>query len=211
MKFPAYRIAFEGIDGSGKGTQIQLLKKKLVENSVKVKTTSFKPVASKPLRIAAENITGDSSDMRVLFERSHVEYVHTCDQYLNYFDSILPLVKDSQIILQDRCKITRIVNAEYANSPLLDTRRILDLIPNPNLIFCLLVKPEIALDRIQKRGTAGKDETLEFLDFADKAYRKIAKTYQNIITIDGDNSPRIISEIILSEIKSKINIANYYV
>lgn len=193
----ALYVAFEGVDGSGKSTQIELVSSTLREKGFKVLNVPFKPVASQVLRDYSIITTGDKGSMRSLFNLSCVEYVHACDQVLNFTNLVLPNLKNYDIIIQDRSKLSRIVNAKYANSPINDIENILSIIPDPDYFIYFCIEPKESFRRLNKRGNTTTDENLEFLTFASKEYSNLISETQCLI-IDAKKSQIEITKDILN-------------
>lgn len=183
----ALYVCIDGVDGSGKTTQVKMLGEHYEASGISAAVVPFIPIASVPLRRAAEQRYGTQSAMRVQFSREHVEYVHACEQYLNYQEHIAPKLETHDVVIQDRSKLSRLVNAKYAGTPLDDVEAILDQFPDPDATFYLHLAPATAFERLTHRGNPGKDETLEYVTTAGDYYSSFAQTLgAHIINAEQD-------------------------
>lgn len=195
----ALYICIDGLDGSGKTTQARMLHDYFVASELQVRIVPFVPQASKPLRQAAKQRYGSESAMRVAFSRSHVEYVHACEQFLNFQDHIAPYLDTHDAVIQDRSKLSRLVNARYAQTPLEDVRAILNQFPDPDALFYLKTSPATALGRIVLRGDVGQDETSDYLDRAAVYFDEFGAEL-GAHFIDAQQTPEEVQWNIISEI-----------
>ena len=204
MSENALYIAFEGIDGSGKSTQINNVSELLKTSDYTVLAVPFKPFASQCLRDFSTSITGDKGSMRSIFDLSYVEYVHACDQVLNYTNLIKPNLAEYDLIIQDRSKLSRVVNAKYARTPIKNIENILSTIPDPDVIIYLKINPKVSLRRLTNRGKTTADENLEFLTFASSEYETLLSS-KNCLIIDANKSQIEISKEIFDYIVKYIS------
>ncbi len=175
-------VVFEGIDGTGKSTQMRLLGEALKNRHYAVVETR-------------EPTTGKfGQQIRSLYlKRSTVSaeeelelFVKDRRQHLN--NLILPSLKEGKIVLCDRYFLS---TAAYQGAAGCDPGRIISLhefAPDPDLAIIIEVDPEVSIRRItEKRGDALNDfEQLESLKKVDSIFRKMDLPY--IERIDGSLS-----------------------
>lgn len=181
-------IAIEGIDGAGKTTQIQLLKKSLEDHGLKVILT----------REPTEGKWG--MKIRKLYNASEREKV-TPDEEADYFvfdreqdveTLIQPALNDGTVVLIDRYFYSNLAYQGARGASLERIREMNSHFPIPDLVFLIDIDPETGIKRIENnRGEAPnafeKKEVLRkvreiFISLPDK----------NIVLIDGKQSPEMI-------------------
>lgn len=197
-------IAFEGIDGSGKSSQIQWVKSKLEAAGHKVYTT-FEPTDNKIGSIIRSILKGveraDHLTIAALFAADRLHHL------LNEQDGILMKLADGYIVLTDRYYFS-----SYAyHSLYVDMDWVIEInkksaeLLRPDLNIFIDLSPELAMNRIE--SNRNQTELFETLDMLKGVYNnyQIAfdkmKDVEKIRRIDGDDTPDAIGKIILHEIE----------
>ncbi len=197
-------IAFEGIDGSGKSSQIQWVKSKLEAAGHKVYTT-FEPTDNKIGSIIRSILKGveraDHLTIAALFAADRLHHL------LNEQDGILMKLADGYIVLTDRYYFS-----SYAyHSLYVDMDWVIEInkksaeLLRPDLNIFIDLSPELAMNRIE--SNRNQTELFETLDMLKGVYNnyQIAfdkmKDVEKIRRIDGDDTPDAIGKIILQEIE----------
>ena len=198
-------IAIDGIDGSGKTTQAQIIVNYLEKKGYKVYYSKFKPFAAKPLIDISLGINSQDVSGRQTFKLSHLEYVYACDEYLNYYEIIKPKLENGYTVIQDRSKMTRYVNSQIASCPYFDIEKILSSITDPTITILLNVSPEIASKRLDLRGYREKDESLTFLKHSAELFLQNKHLIRNLFVIDGNNNIEQVKSEILNLLCLKLN------
>jgi dTMP kinase len=143
----AVLIAFEGIDGAGKSTQIARLARWLEERGREVVTTrepTDGPWGQK-IRVAAQSGRMAPADELAAFiadRRDHVAAV------------IAPALAAGKVVLIDRYYIS---TAAYQGARGLDPAEIVaahDFAPAPDLVLIFDLPPAVGLERLRRRGPA---------------------------------------------------------
>jgi dTMP kinase len=171
-----FLVAIEGIDGSGKTTQAQMLAKFCDENRLSY-VASKEPTKGKYGRqIRDSAIRGRLSveeEIEILDNdrREHVETI------------IAPALREQQIVILDRYYFS---TAAYQGAHGADADWILKenekFAPQPDLLIVLDVPPEIGLGRIRNRGDEpNKFETMESLAHAREIFQHIERPYKVMI------------------------------
>jgi dTMP kinase len=148
---PGALIALEGIDGSGKSTQLRRLAAALKAAGHAVVST-FEPTdgpAGLLLRELARSTENPSPDeeLRLFMEdrRQHVEEV------------LAPALAAGKIVLTDRYFLSTVA---YQGARGLDPRELLEVsearFPIPDLVLLFEVTPQLGLERVTTRGAAAE-------------------------------------------------------
>jgi dTMP kinase len=203
---PGYFVSFEGGEGVGKSTQIQLLKTKLNELGKTVVTTR-EPGGT----AAAEAIRA------VLLGNQYVELADRSEALLfaaaradvvaNVVD---PALAAGSVVLADRYLDSSVAyqgiarnlgKAEVKSLSLWATRGLL-----PDLTVVLDLDPKIGMSRVT---TPDRLESLamEFHLSVRAAFLQLAENEPNrFLVVDASQSTEVISELILTEVKSRLKL-----
>lgn len=149
-------VAFEGIDGAGKSTQIERLAAHLRARGHQVVCTR-EPTGGpwgKKIRAAAQTRRMSPADELAAFIADRREHVAGL---------IAPALAAGQVVLIDRYYIS---TAAYQGARGLDPADILaahDFAPAPDLLLVFDLPPEVGLERVRSRGAADLFENAEEL------------------------------------------------
>jgi len=191
-------VAFEGIDGTGKSTQLQALADFLREQSLPVLTT-YEPTESRyglRIRELYQNRSSctPEEELRLFLE----------DRRLHVKKLIRPGLAAGNIILTDRYYYS---TAAYQGAAGIDPAYILtcnSFAPVPNLVLLLTMEPEIAIARIRD----GRGEELNDFEHLD-LLRKVADHFADfddpcIVRIDAARNPQQVQEDIRKIVRKKL-------
>ena len=208
MKNKGYFISFEGIDGSGKSTQIQKLAEFLEARDFDIVITR-EPGGSKggeEIRnlLLQGNVDRWSAETEILLftaaRRDHLERI------------ILPALEEGKIVICDRfTDSTRM----YQGMRGVNLRNLVDTLNekvikfDPDLTIVIDINPEISLKRAKSRKTVEE----RFEDFgADlqmkmrKGFLELAKEFSNRIeVVNGQQSIDNLAKDICSLVKAKLS------
>ena len=208
MKNKGYFISFEGIDGSGKSTQIQKLAKFLgaLDFDIVITREPGGSVGGEEIRnlLLQGNIDRWSAETEILLftaaRRDHLERI------------ILPALKEGKIVICDRfTDSTRMYQgmrgANLRN--LVDTLNEKVINFDPDLTIIIDINPEISLKRAKSRKTVEE----RFEDFGvdlqmkmRKGFIELAKEFgDRIEVVDGQQSVDKLAQDICSLVKAKIS------
>ena len=177
-------IAFEGIDGCGKSTQLEMLAGVLRARGFDIVTTREPTSGEHGQRIRAMARSGEpvapEEELRwfVLDRREHVTGV------------IEPALAKGQVVLTDRYYLSSVA---YQGARGLDPDSILAdserEFPRPDLAIVVRVSPEQGIERVNSRGGAEEPvfEEIEFLRRASEIFDRLGCAY--LVTVDGNGSP----------------------
>jgi dTMP kinase len=176
-------IAFEGLDGAGLTTQSQLLTDFLRKKGQEVISTKEPTIESEAGRkikqILDEKIKAAPDEIQKLFIEDRKHHLENL---------IMPSLDAGKIVISDRYFFSTIafgaINNDFDWLVSLNKDFLL-----PNITFLLMVRPEVCVRRIERRGEGIKFfEKIKKLKKAYKNYEKIAGQFKNVVVIDGEKS-----------------------
>ena len=190
-------IAFEGIDGSGKSTQVKLLAEKLTEKGHQVYTThepTSGPVGKMIRDIFNHRMEGDQRTIAALFVADRLEHL------LNKTDGILKRLAEGYTVITDRYYFSSYayhsvhVDMDWVIAMNREATKLL----RPDLNVYIDISPEVSMQRIQKgRESVEMYETLENQKQVYAMYEKafeLEKDHEMIFRVNGDQDAVKISE-----------------
>ncbi len=195
-------ITFEGGEGTGKTTLIQLVKNALIKNHEVITTRepggsmiteAIRDIILNPIYQGVTPITE-----ALLLAASRAQHLD---------EVILPALKAHQIVLCDRFIDSSLAYQAFARNLGFDfVLAINDYATKhmPDLTFYIDLDPKVGMTRIQNRDKYDRldRETDQFHENVRKGYLEVVRRYKNrIIMIDGNQS----IDAIVSEIVQKIN------
>ena len=194
-------IVFEGLDGSGQTTQVNLLKNFLLKKGLKVISTkepTLDSIAGKKIRkILDKKIRITPGQLQRLFVQDRKEHLKK---------KIIPGLKKGKVVISDRYFFSSFAYGSAEGLNLDWLVKINKRFLTPDLIFILKVNPEICIERIKKRKKLRTlFETKEKLQKVWQVYEKLPDYFKemDIRIIDGEQT----IEKVFSQIK-KILIKN---
>ena len=200
-------IVFEGIDGSGKSTQLELLAEALKKRGIKCSKTlepTYGMVGSVLHDILSGKISADPKVTASLFVADRLDHI------LNKDDGVLKRIKNGETVLCDRYYFSSYayqsvdVPREWvisANSLAAETLR-------PDAVIFVDVSAEVAMERITKnRESTEIYETNERLSAVRDGYFsafELLKDEERVFVVDGNREAlevaREIEKIVMEEV-----------
>ncbi len=200
-------ITFEGIDGSGKTTQIDLLKK-LFSNRKDIIFT------------ANPGETHLGKELRkILLHRVDLKLSEINEMFLfftgiqdNYEKVILPAISQKKIVLCDRYYDSTIAYQGFGRR--LDINKILKLVevsalPEPNITILFRIDFNIFLERVDKKGSKDKIENSknEFYKSVINGYDELSKIHKNrYVVLDGSKPVELLHRQVKEVLNDRLNI-----
>ena len=207
MKHKGYFVSFEGIDGSGKSTQIQKLAKFLetLDFDIVITREPGGSVGGEEIRnlLLQGNVDRWSAETEILLftaaRRDHLERI------------ILPALEDGKIVICDRfTDSTRMYQGMRGENlrNLVDTLNDKVINFDPDLTIVIDINPEISLKRAKSRKIVEE----RFEDFGvdlqmkmRKGFLELAEEFGNRIeVVNGQQSIEKLAQDIFSLVKAKL-------
>lgn len=196
-------IVFEGIDGSGKSTQISLLKKQIEQHAIHCAETrepSDGPIGTLLRQFLSGRIIGDESTIAALFAADRLDHLN------NPVNGVCQKLEDGMTILSDRYLLSNYAyqSVRVSLDWIMKINSLAAETLKPDCYIFLDVDPDTALERMS-RGRYQLDlfETKDRLTEIRNRYFELFKRLENkenIIIIDGNLSIEEISENIWSKV-----------
>jgi len=213
---PGKLIAVEGLDGSGKSTQVYLLKRWLDLSGYKVFFTEWN--SSSIVREATRK-----GKRRNLLTPTTFSLIHCTDFADRYERNILPMLKAGFIVLADRYKFTALARDTVRGCSQEWVAQLYSFAFQPDITLYFSLPLRTALHRILsgrpalKYHEAGMDLGLSpdpvesfkiFQGRIHKAYELLAKKH-GFIRISSDRPVEAIQEEVRGVLRDRIDLAHY--
>ncbi len=204
-------IVIEGTDGSGKSTQLELLKKSIQAHSYGVMVSEWKTS-----RLIA-GVIDDAKD-RNLLNATTYSLLYAADFADRLENQIIPALKSGFIVLLDRYYYTALARDVVRGQDIEWVKNLYDYAPEPDLVFYLDMPVDVLLKRII--GTTGLDfyESGRDVGFSTDFYKSFEiyqkkcleqynnmKSEYNFISIDGTKSIKEIHKFMNDEVQKILN------
>jgi dTMP kinase len=192
-------LAFEGIDGSGKTTQVRMLQQALTaagEQPVTSKEPTDGPWGQKIRESAKVKRLGAEEELD-LFIRDRTDHVNTL---------VRPSLDDGRIVILDRYLYSTIAyQGSSGADPASIEQRMVSLFPLPHVVYWLDVHEDVGLSRIRNgRGeTPNEFETAKGLSAARRIFAELAAR-PNVHRIDATQSPEQIHRQVIEHFTEEV-------
>jgi dTMP kinase len=188
-------VAIEGIDGSGKSTVISHLVG-ILPRVYATREPSGGPIG----RLIKEwALRGGSSDPHVdalLFAADRIEH---------YRREVKPKLMEGFLVVTERYVESSIAYQGAAGVSIDFIKYINSLVPKPDLTVILDVDPQIAVERISRRGGAEKFEHAAFLRRVREIYLRRAAEEGHPV-VDASRPPEAVAREVAEIIKTRLQI-----
>ena len=182
-------IVFEGIDGSGKSTQVKLLASKLLKNNIShvlKKEPGDTIIGDKIRKLLSEDSDMSSLTELFLFSAARKELVDK---------EIIPALENETLVILDRYIYSTIAYQGYGRNIDLEYIHHLNKMATsdlkPDIVFLLDIHPEISSSRIDsKKLDRIESESIEFYSRVRNGYLEIAEANPNTwMIVDASKQP----------------------
>lgn len=197
-------IAFEGIDGSGKSTQIQYLMEKLKENNIYYYTTmepTDSPIGSLIHQIMMGRIKTDNKVIAALFVADRLDHL------LNDINGLKAKIDEGTTVISDRYYFSSYayhsvdMPMEWVIQANDQCKRILQ----PTVTVFIDVDPDVAIERIAKNRFHQElfEKKSRLVKVREKYFEafKRERDNENIIVVDGNKQPAEIADEIWKKVQ----------
>lgn len=200
-------IAFEGIDGSGKSTQVKLLTEKLRKMGHKVYST-FEPTDS-PIGSIIRNIFNHSieADHRVI---AALFVADRLDHLLNKTNGILKKMEEGYTVITDRYYFSSYAyhGTHMSLDWVIEANSLSAELLRPDLNIYIDISPDLGMKRLNNgRSSIELYETKENLRKVRDKYLEsieLLKYKEHIFVTDGNRSPEEIASDIWNEVSHMV-------
>ena len=204
-------IVIEGTDGSGKSTQLNLLKKAIQDKSYGVMVSEWKTS-----RLIADVI--DDAKERNLLNATTYSLLYAADFADRLEIQIIPALKSGFIVLLDRYFYTALARDVVRGQNIEWVKNLYEYAPEPDLVFYLDMPVDVLLKRII--GTTGLNyyESGRDVGFSTDFYKSFEiyqnkcleqynemKSEYNFISIDGTKPVGEIHKIMNDEVQKLLD------
>lgn len=196
-------IAFEGIDGSGKSTQVKLLSERLKKEGHKVYTTfepTDSPIGSLIRNVFNHRIEADHKTIAGLFVADRLDHL------LNKANGILKKMEEGYTVITDRYYFSSYAyhGTHMPMDWVIEANALSAELLRPDLNIYIEVTPEVSMERLQKgRSHLELYETKENLRNVREMYLAAferLKSKENIFITDGNRKTEDIAEDVRQEV-----------
>lgn len=197
MKSKGKFIVFEGIDGSGKSTQMKFLADRLQERGIKVRLTlepTYGLVGDTLHRILSGEIKADPKVTAALFVADRLDHL------TNSQDGVLKSLDRGEIVICDRYYFSSYAyqSTEVPSEWVFDANRLCAETLKPDATVFIDISPQTAMERINaNRESVEIYETEEKLTKIRKSYfdafEKMKDT-ENVVVVNGERTVEEIAE-----------------
>ena len=218
LKYPGRLIAVEGLDGSGKSTQVYLLKRWLEQQGYKVFLSSW----NSSVLVKSATSKGKKTE---LLTPTTFSLIHATDFADRYDRHLLPLVRAGYIVLCDRYVFTAFARDSVRGCPLEWVQQLYDFAALPDMTFFFKADLEVSLNRILSGRTqlkyfeAGmdlglsRDRAESFRIFQGRLLEQYLamSTQYRFHVIDANQPIEAQQSIVRNVVASKINLEDFEV
>lgn len=198
-------IAFEGIDGSGKSTQIELLTSRLKEAGIHYYTTmepTASPIGSLIRQILTGRIRTDYQVIAPLFAADRLDHL------LNEVDGVLKKIEEGTTVIMDRYYFSSYAyqGVDLPMEEVVQINARSRALLKPTATVFIDIDPDTALERIA-RNRAHKElferrsRLVRVRENYFEAFQK-ADGEETILIVDGNRTPEAVSEDIWGKIRN---------
>ena len=194
-------IVFEGIDGSGKDTQISLLEADLLRKGIPYFRTS-EPTTYLPTGLLIKALLRGKYN----FDPRTTVLLFLADSHEHTRTRVIPNLREGRWVVSSRSFISTLAYHTVLGIEREFLENILDRLDFilPDLVILLDIDAETALSRKGKESVKQIYEEVEFLENVRKVYLDIAREFNVVQVIDGNRDPFEIHNEVWSLVKDTL-------
>lgn len=195
-------ITFEGLDGAGTTTQTGMLVNKLKNIGHSAQFTG--EPTERPIGVLIRQILKGQKP----FDRKALALLFAADRLDHCETLIRPLVNRGFMVISDRY-IASSLAYQVEDAPMDWVVKINEFAIPPDLVIFLKVSPEIAMKRVEKRGS--DREIFEKLEFQQRVMQNYLTAIEPLpnkqkLVVDGTMSKESIHDIIMKRVGQQFSI-----
>ncbi len=179
-------ILFEGIDGSGKDSQIRLVKKYLEKKGVKT-TVFLYPKKKSVGKLIREKLKNGETNPNVLISLFFADFEEDVEK-------IKDLKRQGYVVILNRYYLSTFAYQSaqgFKIEKLIELKNIFEF-PKIDGVILLDIDVETSLKRTGKKDYFEKDK--QFLEKVRRRYKKFVKMFEKYVVIDGKKNKKDVFE-----------------
>jgi len=177
-------IVVEGLDGSGKSAQVDLLIDFLKEIGKEVVITKEPTMDSEAGRKIKQALRKE-----IVIEPMELQKLYVEDRKEHLENKVIPALRDGKFVVSSRYAFSTFA---YGSSEGLNINELIEMNKEfllPDLTIIVDTNPESCIERIEGRGEPKElFEQKEKLTKVNEVYKKIPNMFENVIIVDGEKS-----------------------
>ncbi len=188
-------LALEGLDGSGKTTQVDLLSSWF--SSEKLQFTVAREPGSTKIGEAIRGLVQERVDLVIPSETELLLYLAARSVFVK--EAVMPVLNRGDVFLTDRFSMSTLAYQGYARG--LDVVEVENLNNfasyglDPDLYLVLDIPVELSLERsaiADKEKDRIESEGIDFMEKVREGYLEIVTKVDNAVLIDGSEDPEVV-------------------
>lgn len=194
--YPGKFIVVEGLDGSGKSSQIDLLVDFLKKSGREVVATKEPTMESEAGRKIKQALKKE-----IVVEPLELQKLYVQDRKEHLENKVIPALEKGEFVISSRYAFSTFA---YGHSDGLEVDLLVKMNKNfllPDLTVIINVDPEFCVERIEGRGTSKElFEKKEKLTKVNEIYKKIPLMFENAVVINGERPIPEVFEAVKKEV-----------
>ena len=189
-EYPGKFIVVEGLDGSGKSSQVDLLVNFLKDNGKDVILTKEPTTDSDAGRTIKQALKGE-----IKIDPLELQKLYVQDRKEHLDNKVLPALQQGKFVVSSRYAFSTFA---YGSADGLDINELIKmnedfLLPDATIIVDVL--PEHCIQRIESRGEP-KELFEQKLAKVSEVYKRLPEMFKNVSIVNGEKSiPEVFEEI----------------
>lgn len=190
--YPGKFIVIEGLDGSGKSAQVDLVIDFLKEKNKEVVVTKEPTMDSESGRKIKQALKKE-----IVVEPLELQKLYVQDRKEHLENKVIPALQKGKFVVSSRYAFSTFA---YGYSDGLDVDLLVKMNDNfllPDLTVIVNVAPESCIKRIEGRGEPKElFEQKEKLSKVNEVYKKVPSMFENVVMVNGEKPiPEVFEEI----------------